>query len=131
MLNTGALDHEIVSRLALADSAQKRVRVSLDRTETAVRMSITDDGEGFDWSQYLDLDRARSTDRHGRGIAMAKTLSFDKLDFRGCGNQVVVSVSLKGIDADSWPEEERGNRPPPSQVRVARSWTAGAPMTAK
>ncbi len=107
LLKTGTLDHEIASRLALADYAQKRVRVSLDRTETALRMSITDDGEGFDWNQYLDLDGARSTDGHGRGIAMAKAISFDQLDFQGCGNQVVASVSLKGIDAKPWPEEER------------------------
>jgi hypothetical protein len=38
---------------------------------------------------------------------LAKDISFDELDYRGCGNQVVVSVSLKGIDAESWPEEER------------------------
>jgi hypothetical protein len=45
--------------------------------------------------------------RSGRGIALAKAISFDKLDFRGCGNQVVALVSLKGIDAESWPEEKR------------------------
>ncbi|NOS77361.1 MAG: PAS domain S-box protein [Nitrospira sp.] len=107
LLNTGMLDDEIARRLALSDYAPRRVRVSLDRTETALRMSIADDGEGFDWSQYLDLDRARSIDGHGRGIAMAKAISFDKLDFRGCGNQVEVLVSLKEIDADAWLEEKR------------------------
>ncbi|MCS6294303.1 MAG: PAS domain S-box protein [Nitrospira sp.] len=107
LLNIGTLDHEIARRLMLPDFAQKRVRVSLDRTETALRMSITDDGEGFDWNQYLDLDGVRSADGHGRGIAMAKAISFDQLDFQGCGNQVVVSVSLKEIDTDSWPEEKR------------------------
>jgi hypothetical protein len=38
---------------------------------------------------------------------MAKAISFDKLDFRGCGNQVEVLVSLKEIDADAWLEEKR------------------------
>jgi hypothetical protein len=38
---------------------------------------------------------------------LAKAISFDKLDFRGCSNQVVVSVSLKGIDVEWWPEEKR------------------------
>lgn len=70
-------------------------------------MSIADDGKGFDWSQFLDLDVTRSADGHGRGITMAKAISFDKLDFRGCGNQLVVSVSLKGIDVELWPEEKR------------------------
>jgi len=107
LLKSGALGHEIARRLAFLDYAQKRVRVSLDRTETALRMSIADDGKGFGWSQYLDLDVTRSADAQGRGIALAKAISFDKLDFRGCGLQVVVSVSLKGIDAESWPEEKR------------------------
>jgi PAS domain S-box-containing protein len=109
LLKAGTLDHEIASRLTLPDYAQKRVRVSLDRTEAALRMSITDDGEGFDWSQYLDLDLdgARSTDGHGRGIAIAKAISFDQLDFQGCGNRVVASVSLKGIDRHAWPEAKR------------------------
>lgn len=71
------------------------------------RMSIADGGKGFDWSQFLDLDVTRSADGHGRGIALAKAISFHKLGFRGCGNQLVVSVSLKGIDAESWPEEKR------------------------
>ena len=107
LLKTGTMDYEIARRLALSGNAQKRVRVSLDRTETTLRMSIADDEKGFDWSQFLDLDVTRSADGHGRGIALAKAISFDKLDFRGCDIQVVVSVSLKGIDAESWPEEKR------------------------
>lgn len=43
----------------------------------------------------------------GRSLALAKAISFDKLDFRGCGHQVGVLVSLKRIDAESWPEEKR------------------------
>lgn len=108
LLNSGALDHEIARRLALPDHAQKRVRVSLDRTPTALRMSIADDGKGFDWSRYLDLDVTRSADGHGRGIAMAKDISFDKLDYRGCGNQVVVSTRLvrSGPEADGGTESQ-------------------------
>lgn len=107
LLKNGTMNHEIARRLALPDYAQKRVRVSLDRTETALRMSIADDGKRFGWSQFLDLDVTRSADGPGRGIALAKAFSFDKLDFRGFGNQVMVSVSLKGIDAESWLEEKR------------------------
>jgi hypothetical protein len=57
-------------------------------------------------SAYLKIVE-RADDLHGRGVAMAKAVSFDQLDFQGCGNQVMVSVSLKGIDADAWPKEER------------------------
>ena len=33
---------------------------------------------------------------HGRGIAMARSLSFASLEYRGCGNQVVACVALSG-----------------------------------
>ena len=105
LLNTGTLDCEIARRLALPDYAQKRVRVSLDRTEAALRISITDEGKGFDWRQYLDLDITQSADGHGRGIAMAKTIGFDELDYRGCGNQVVASTRL----GCSGPEVDEGS----------------------
>lgn len=99
LLTTGTLDDEIARRLALPDYAQKRVRIRLDRDERALRMSITDGGRGFNWRPYLDLDATRSADGHGRGIALAKAISFDQLAYRGRGNEVVVSTSLTGADS--------------------------------
>lgn len=101
LLRTGTLDDEVARRLALTDYAQQRVRVSLDRTEASLRMSIADDGKGFDWNQYLNLDVARSADGHGRGIALAKDISFDTLDYQGCGNQVMVSTRLVRSDPEA------------------------------
>lgn len=98
LLNTGELDDELARRLALPDYAQKRVRLSVDRTETELRMSITDDGAGFDWIPYLSVDTGRSADGHGRGIAISKAMCFDQLDYRGCGNQAVVSTRLARTD---------------------------------
>lgn len=107
LLDQGQFEAELIRRLALPEHTNKRVHITVERTDRDLEMTILDDGSGFDWKQYLDLNRERTDDLHGRGIAMAKLISFDDFEFRGCGNQVVVSVSLKGIDADAGTEEER------------------------
>ena len=37
----------------------------------------------------MEMSPERAFDTHGRGIAMSRLLSFDALDYRGCGNEVV------------------------------------------
>ncbi len=57
---------------------------------------IKDQGAGFDWVRYLDIDPERLFDSHGRGIAMARHLAFESLEYLGNGNEVeaVVTCSL-------------------------------------
>lgn len=83
---------EIDRRLALPENAGKRVEVHFERDRDAVRFTIRDDGSGFDWTPFLDIDPSRAFDTHGRGIAMARRLSFTSLDYRGSGNEVVATV---------------------------------------
>ncbi|CAN0501870.1 unnamed protein product, partial [Phaeothamnion confervicola] len=54
---------------------------------------ITDAGPGFDPRDYINLDPARATKRNGRGIAQARTISFDKVTYNKKGNQVMGFVS--------------------------------------
>ena len=68
--------------------------VEFYRTERSIQFIITDRGEGFDWSPYFEISIDRLLDTHGRGIFMANTTSFDQLEYRGCGNQVVETVQL-------------------------------------
>ena len=98
LLKAGRLDAEIARRLALQENLQKRVRVSMDRKETELEVEIVDAGKGFDWRRYLALDSERLDDSHGRGIAMSKSISFDRLEFRNSGNHVIVSSQLPSSD---------------------------------
>ena len=86
------LEPEIDRRLALPEYANKRVEVILVRREECLEFTITDQGQGFDWHPYVALNEQRAFDNHGRGIAMAKMMSFDTLEYRGNGNQVVCTV---------------------------------------
>ncbi len=83
---------EVLRRLALPENADKRVEIRFERDNDSVRFTIRDAGPGFDWNRFLDIDLSRAFDTHGRGIAMARRLSFSSLDYRGTGNEVVATV---------------------------------------
>jgi DNA-binding response OmpR family regulator len=83
---------EVDRRLALPENQSKRVEIRFERDGAAVRFTIRDDGHGFDWNRFLDIDPSRAFDTHGRGIAMARRLSFSSLDYHGVGNEVVATV---------------------------------------
>lgn len=83
---------EIERRAILAENRDKCVRVQLRRGNGELNISISDDGPGFDWRKYLEFDPERAFDPNGRGIAMARLTSFDKLEYRGCGNTVVATI---------------------------------------
>lgn len=88
------LFEEIKFRLNLAQYKNKVVKVFWEKNQDVIRFTIKDEGEGFSPEKYLQLDPNRATHPHGRGIAMARMLSFNQLEFVGCGNQVVASIDL-------------------------------------
>lgn len=89
-----ALAEEIDRRLVDPDFARRIATVEFVRNAGELRFIIRDQGKGFDWQQYLEMSPERAFDTHGRGIAMSKLLSFDKLEYRGCGNEVEGVVNL-------------------------------------
>ena len=82
-------DAEIARRLVAPEWRDRHVDVTFERTDGVVQFVIIDQGDGFDATNYLDFDPARACDPNGRGIAMARRLSFSDLEFRGDGNIVV------------------------------------------
>lgn len=87
-------DEEVGRRLGDPQYSDRRVRVDFHRTREMINVTITDEGDGFDWSKYMDIDPARAFDTHGRGIAMSRMISFDSVEYHGNGNEVTVTVSL-------------------------------------
>lgn len=85
---------EIDQRLEDERFSSRYVEVEFKRTETEVTVQICDQGPGFDWQSYLEIGAERVFDRHGRGIALAGEMSFDKIQYTGSGNEVICSVAL-------------------------------------
>ena len=87
-------EQEVRRRLLLPRYAGRVGTVFFTRGDDALEFRITDQGGGFQWEQYLELDPQRSLDPNGRGIAMARRLSFSKVEYFGCGNTVVATIAI-------------------------------------
>ena len=96
LLSEGCYEDEIRRRAALPENVDKFVDVHFARTDKVMTTRIVDQGAGFDWRKYLELDPRRALAPNGRGIALARTLSFDSVEYLGSGNEVVVTAKLAG-----------------------------------
>lgn len=90
----GDWDAEIRRRLELPQFAGRYATVDVRRTADGLTFTISDQGDGFEWEKYLAFDPERAFDPNGRGIAMARMMSFSKLEYLGKGNVVVATISL-------------------------------------
>lgn len=88
----GDWEREINLRQSLPRFRDRRASVHVERFEDRIVFTITDQGPGFDWNKYLTFDPDRAFDPNGRGIAMAKAMSFSTLEYQGSGNTVVATV---------------------------------------
>jgi CheY-like chemotaxis protein/anti-sigma regulatory factor (Ser/Thr protein kinase) len=92
LIRTDGLRDEIERRLNMPGYSTRKALLSVERMDGEVRFLIRDEGSGFDWQQYLEMNADRAFDTHGRGIAMSKMISFDRLEYRGAGNEVLAIV---------------------------------------
>ena len=81
-------------RLQLPENADKRGVVRVHRTADDLSFLVQDEGPGFSWQDYIEVSPERLFDNHGRGIAMASTMSFDRVEYRGAGNEVLATVLI-------------------------------------
>lgn len=83
---------EIERRLAAPETGSRQAVLTVERTAAAIWFGIADEGSGFGWADYLEMQPRRAFHTHGRGIAMARLISFDTVEYRGRGNEVWASV---------------------------------------
>lgn len=90
--NLGEWEREIKKRINMPENLSKRAIIEFERDNNKIEFVIFDQGHGFEWKKYLELSPDRVFDSHGRGIALARAISFDDIEFRGKGNEVRVTV---------------------------------------
>lgn len=88
----GEWENEVARRLEMTAYSDKQVTVEYMRNDNEVTFQITDEGSGFDWEEYMEISPEHAFDSHGRGITMAKTISFNKVEYLDTGNKVLVTV---------------------------------------
>ncbi|MCB1889310.1 MAG: response regulator [Rhodocyclaceae bacterium] len=81
---------EVVHRLGLPEFRELSVTVSIARKGSDWEFLIEDQGKGFEWERFLELDPERAFAPNGRGIALARQLAFSRLTYEGSGNRVRV-----------------------------------------
>ena len=98
LMRSGTWQMEVERRLSASENSDGYIELEFKIEADTVQIRIRDQGEGFDWTPYMDFDPQRAFDPHGRGIAMARLSSFDDLEYLGDGNEVLATVK-KGLDA--------------------------------
>lgn len=93
--NEGRWLEEVTRRLELPEYRDKKIQVSYVRNDDVITLRIKDDGNGFNWMEYLEISPDRAMDNHGRGIAISKMMSFDSLEYNDRGNEVTCTVQLQ------------------------------------
>ena len=88
----GLWREEIERRLCQAEYRDKFATVRYNKNDTGINITVTDQGQGFDWRNYLEFDPERAFDCNGRGIAMARMMSFDELQYNEVGNEVTAII---------------------------------------
>lgn len=83
---------EVKRRLESPEYKDKKVLVSFKREGHLNKILVEDEGQGFEWENFMELDPMRAFDSHGRGIAMAKMMSVDEINYQGCGNKVELVI---------------------------------------
>ncbi|WP_035057324.1 ATP-binding response regulator [Andreprevotia chitinilytica] len=94
LLQQGRWHDEVESRLSHPDYHHRHVCVRFIRDNEHLHFEIEDQGAGFDWQPFLEFSPERAFDPHGRGISMARMLSFDVVEYQGRGNRVIARVKL-------------------------------------
>ncbi len=92
LLASGNWREEVNRRTKLPQYTSRRARATFWHDDTGYAITISDAGQGFQWESYLTIDPARAGDNHGRGIAQAHAVSFDRLQFNEKGNEVTAVV---------------------------------------
>jgi Histidine kinase-like ATPase domain len=84
---------ELLSRLEDPRFAHRRVRVTYERAaDHTITVAVEDDGAGFDWTQVSNRALEDGERHFGRGLALARRMSFDELVWEGRGNRVVARI---------------------------------------
>jgi DNA-binding response OmpR family regulator len=97
LMRRGMWQIEVERRLKATENIGGYIELEFKVQADTVQIRIRDQGQGFDWTPYLDFDPGRAFDPHGRGIAVARLSSFDELEYIGNGSEVLATVN-KSLD---------------------------------
>ncbi len=88
LLMTGQWKQEIERRLNQPEYQSRRALAIVTVDNEKAEVVIQDEGKGFDYRKFNTTRPEHITELNGRGIAIARMISFDSITYEGCGNTV-------------------------------------------
>jgi anti-sigma regulatory factor (Ser/Thr protein kinase) len=105
------------------DDASKSVAIKVDLDDEKITITITDQGEGFDWQRVLDRNTPADLENEGgRGIFLVKHY-VDSIHYNKIGNEVRVTIKRGRVAPNS--KLGRGNRTGCADFDLERIITIG------
>ena len=98
LLQSGQWQQEVQKRLQSPPFAQRHVTVEVTRQAGQVVVVMTDQGDGFDYENYLSFSAERMMDTHGRGIMMAHAMGGASVTYAQGGREVTCTFAVQGQD---------------------------------
>ena len=95
LLIEGRWREALAERMAQAPYCNREVIVTFERTPDALEFWVRDEGEGFDAAAYAAPSPGGPRRVSGRGIWLARTIAFDRLEFLGRGNVARCVIALR------------------------------------
>ena len=93
-------DRQIRERCQRPPYSGRKVRISYDYGDGKAMFTISDEGNGFDWRNFIKKGEADQLELHGRGLIIMRTFA-NSLDFNEKGDAVTLT-----FDIDGQPEAE-------------------------
>lgn len=94
LIDKNIWESEVKRLQKLPENEHKFATATIAHKVDGTYVVVEDQGDGFSWKNYMHIDPSRAGHNHGRGIAQANTISFDKLIYNQKGNQAVAFVGL-------------------------------------
>ncbi len=95
LLEKGTLIEEIQIRQNDEKYRDRTVRVDIKTVGEELKISIIDQGKGFNPEPFFDFKPEKLLLPHGRGILLARSSVFTGLEYSAKGNQVTVTLDIK------------------------------------
>lgn len=94
LIDQGKLADEVQQRLEDPEYSDRYVRIGFHRGDRIISFTFQDEGAGFDHTLY-EGELKPSGQYRGRGIALARTISFDELVYSAGGSLARATIMLE------------------------------------
>jgi anti-sigma regulatory factor (Ser/Thr protein kinase) len=89
----GSFGRLLQERMRESGNMQKRVRIDSVLERDVFRVTIKDDGDGFDWRSMPEPTAETLLAFNGRGVFLTK-IYFDEVIYNEIGNEVTLTKKL-------------------------------------